>query len=181
MPPNKKSVLGIDSNVLLGVVYVPPEEYKYFNLDLYDEFVSEITTFTDQFTYICMTGDFNGRTNTKPDCIQVDTDIIDILDFDDETTSFFEEVKTLSTFGVNSKRFNQDVKPVNRNGERLLDLCCNHTLFIVNGRFGADANFGKTTCKDISVVDYTIVSADVFSVMHTFHIADFNPIISDIH
>ena len=53
--------------------------------------------------------------------------------------------------------------------------------FIVNAKFGADADIDKTTCKDMSVVDYTIVSADVCSVMHTFHIANFNPILSDIH
>ena len=94
---------------------------------------------------------------------------------------FLKKLKNLSTIGVNSKRFNHNVKPVNRNGERLLDLCCNHNLFIVNGIFGAAANICKTTCKDISFVDYTIVSADVFSVMHTFHIADFNTILSDIH
>ena len=43
--------------MLFGVVYIPP----VFNIDLYNEFVSEVITFTSDFTYVCMTGDFNGR------------------------------------------------------------------------------------------------------------------------
>ena len=65
----------------------------------------------------------------------------------------------MPNYGVNVQRSNQDTKPVNKNGERLLDLCQNHNLFIVNGRFGDDANIDKTTCKDVSVIDYAIVLA----------------------
>ena len=82
---------------------------------------------------------------------------------------------------INTTRINRDNHFVNRHGERLIELCKNVNLFIVNGRFGEDADVGKFTCKDCSVVDYTIVSTEVFNLLKNFVVADFNPILSDVH
>ena len=67
--------LDTNSHILFGGVYISPDDSKYFNIDLHDEFVSEVTTFPSEFTYVCKTGDFNGRTNVKSDFINVDNDI----------------------------------------------------------------------------------------------------------
>ena len=37
-------------------------------------------------------------------------------------------------------------------------MCKNFAIHICNGRLGNDAFCGKNTCKDVSVVDYVLVS-----------------------
>ena len=44
---------------------------------------------------------------------------------------------------------------------RLLELCKALDLFIANGRVSSDALIGKATCKNVSVVDYAVCSANV--------------------
>ena len=54
-------------------------------------------------------------------------------------------------------------------------------MYIANGRIGMDAEKGKPTCKNVSVVDYLICSPAVFSYMTHFCIQDYDPMLSDIH
>ena len=41
---------------------------------------------------------------------------------------------------------------------KLMDICKNNNLTILNGRFGDDKNVGQTTFRDVSVIDYVIAS-----------------------
>ena len=54
-------------------------------------------------------------------------------------------------------------------------------MFIVNGRMGNDAQVGRPTCKNVSVVDYFICSPRLFSTIVNFEVEDFNPMLSDVH
>ena len=56
------------------------------------------------------------------------------------------------------KRNNVD-KGKNPYGNLLLNLCRGNDLFIVNGRIG-DNKEGNLTCRNASVVDYTICSSE---------------------
>ena len=38
-----------------------------------------------------------------------------------------------------------------------------------------------TTCKNVSVVDYMIVSANIYAGIKSFEILDFDPLLSDVH
>ena len=44
----------------------------------------------------------------------------------------------------------------------LIQLCRAHNLYIGNGRLGKDKFIGKTTCKNSTVIDYFILSSNVF-------------------
>ena len=79
------------------------------------------------------------------------------------------------------KRFSEDKNLPNRYGHKLIELCQNCSLYITNSRIGSDLGVGKKTCKDISVVDYLIVSSHLFAVISDFSILDFNPVTFDIH
>ena len=81
---------------------------------------------------------------------------------------------------IQQSRNNVD-KVVNNYGNRLLTLCKTLEVFIVNGRLGEDANRGKLTCNNVSLVDYFICSPLIFSTVSNFEVLDFNPLLSDIH
>ncbi|CAC5383037.1 unnamed protein product [Mytilus coruscus] len=54
-------------------------------------------------------------------------------------------------------------------------------IFILNGRVDKDANCGKKTCKNASLIDYAIASPELFSYISEFEVFDFNPLFSDVH
>jgi len=56
---------------------------------------------------------------------------------------------------VSLERVSKDVV-VNRLGTKLLDLCKSSEMTILNGRSLSDMNIVKFTCKNASVVDYTL-------------------------
>ena len=101
-------------------------------------------------------GDFNSRTGTANEIMLLDNDDI-VLD-----SSYFkypDVLNTLKYLNMPVKRSNVD-KSTNRNGDNLVDLCKVQELVIVNGRIGADKNIGRTTCDDISTIDYVICTPD---------------------
>ena len=71
-------------------------------------------------------------------------------------------------------------KETNNMGHELLSFCKSSQLYICNGRSGRDIP-GKLTCKNASVVDYIIVSPNLFSEISDFYIDDFNELYSDVH
>ena len=79
------------------------------------------------------------------------------MDFDEDTSNFYNQAELLPTLNINQNRVSQDMK-TNNNGYKLIDICRNNNLFILNGRFGKDKNLGKFTFRDQSLIDYTICS-----------------------
>ncbi|XP_071107207.1 uncharacterized protein [Haliotis cracherodii] len=81
---------------------------------------------------------------------------------------------------VNLDKISMDTE-TNCNGYKLLDFCKNNGLYIVNGRLGKDKGIGKLTCRNASVVDYCIASAETFPLLIDFEVLEFDPISSDVH
>ena len=80
-----------------------------------------------------------------------------------------------------TKRISKDVT-VNSFGRKLIALCSNLNLYILNGRIGIDQkNVGEWTCKNASVVDYCIVSQSLLQEIESFYVDTFDPVLSDIH
>ena len=77
-------------------------------------------------------------------------------------------------------KISQDMA-TNNYGFRLLDFCRTVDVAVVNGRAGSDASIGKCTCKNVSVVDYALVSSDLFPLMRDFAVLDFCELCSDVH
>ena len=70
---------------------------------------------------------------------------------------------------------------MNNYGYKLLEICKSLDMYIVNGRFSDDKYLGvATTCKN-TLIDYAIVSPLLFKFISYFNIANFDPILSDIH
>ena len=81
---------------------------------------------------------------------------------------------------VHYRKISQDMA-TNNYGFRLLDFCGTVDVAVVNGRAGSDASIGKCTCKNVSVVDYALVSSDLFPLMRDFAVLDFCELYSDVH
>jgi hypothetical protein len=75
----------------------------------------------------------------------------------------------LDILGINGKRVSLD-KFVNNYGNNFLMLCQNLNLLVANGRLGKDKNVGALTCKVSSLVDYCILTPELFSYVATFEI-----------
>ena len=67
------------------------------------------------------------------------------------------------------------------NGYKLIDICRNNNLYILNGRFGRDKTEGKLTFRNQSLIDYTICSFNCLKLLKDFEVIDTDPIYSDGH
>ena len=158
--------------VLFACVYCPPEGSVYANEDMFVELEQFILDNNDG-KEVCLLGDFNARTATrmdydpskgKPAC-------------DDETLNEYEY---LLDRGFDLKRYSEDNR-TNNYGHRLIELCKNLGILIVNGRLSNDRKKGKLTCRQASVVDYIICSPVLYSNIVFFDVVEFNPLFSDVH
>ena len=70
---------------------------------------------------------------------------------------------------------------MNNYGRRLLELCKSTGILTANGRCGKDIYIGKNTRKDISLLDYLMLSQHSFSNIQCFEVHDFDPILSNMH
>ena len=119
---------------------------------------------------ICIAGDRNARTATSKDYLEVS----------DHENEYLCNEMSLNSCDIQQSRNIVD-KVVNNYGNRLLTLCKTLEVFIVNGRLGEDANRGKLTCNNVSLVDYFICSPLIFPTVSNFEVLDFDPLLSDIH
>ena len=84
---------------------------------------------------------------------------------------------------INKKRVNTD-KKVNSNGKKLIKLCRENNVIIVNGRTGSDKEIGDLTFKSkkgSSTIDYCIASPDFFPHIQDFQVDILDKNLSDKH
>ena len=179
-----KQILGYE--FILASVYIPPDDSKYNKGDEYEaltEHLLDLSIAND--LPICLVGDFNARTSKLTDLVILDEYVAESAGLtQDESTFFFNEEK-LTELGVTSQRLNTDTK-CNPNGYKLIELCKNTGVHIVNGRRGKDNTLGKLTCNDnngkpSSTIDYAIMSASFFPNLKEFYVDDFDGLMSDKH
>ena len=147
------NVFGED--VLLCSVYFEPEGSAYFNRNVYSEL--EYSVLQIGVEQLFMTGDFNSRTGQRDEILPNNHHVDDVFN---------------SNIAL-PPRISQD-KHTNNMGHSLLSFCSRHQLVIVNGRVGEDAGIGKVTCKNASVVDYAIISKDLYDKVDNFLVLEFN-------
>ena len=159
----------ICKNALLGAIYIPPETSRHSYLEIFDEIEQDILEFSsDKECCIILAGDFNARVGNLSD-----TDIAKPHINDDITES-----DDLGCFQL--ARQTQDMT-INRYGRRLVSLCKTMKLCLLNGRVGQDKNIGHFTSKNVSVVDYIMVSHSLSYMVTDFVVEDIDVLLSDIH
>ncbi|CAG2215178.1 unnamed protein product [Mytilus edulis] len=99
----------------------------------------------------------------------------------DEIDRCLYDYHNLWLYNVPLPRSSEDKGRINVYGNKILQLCKNNCLYIASGRIGNDKNMGKVTSKETSLVDYLIVSGDLFPYITEFEVIDFDSLFSDIH
>lgn len=149
----------------IATVYISPENSS-LNISGIEPIYNQLLADTVKYSslgHIMLQGDFNAYTNTKPDYVTFDESKITNLE-----DSHYVDDKIMS-------RNNLDPKLINNSGKILLSLCQESGLRILNGRTIGDLN-GKYTCityNGCSVVDYMLVSNDLFNLIGLFEVHEF--------
>ena len=177
-------IFKIESNVLVGCIYIPPENSKYSSLEAFEEIENEMCNLTKNTeNYVALVGDFNSKTGTLSDYIIPDETLLEMFDLDSDAAivEFLYDFVKLKENDIPLQRVSKCTCRPNNYGHKLLELCKNNNLYIMNSRIGSDRNIGEKTCKDSSVVDYLILSSNMFPIITKFEIEEFLPLYSDCH
>ena len=84
-----KRIIDTDENVILGTIYIPPVQSRFYNEDEIAVLENEIISQCSNNKYVFINGDINGWTSRLPDFTRLDNFVSDMFDFDDYTASFF--------------------------------------------------------------------------------------------
>ena len=169
-----------NTEYVIGALYVPPEQSRYFNNDEFFSLENDIQSKCSQYTNILITGDANAHTSNETDCIDLDDFISSHFDLDEDTLNSHNQENHLTNLGIPLSRVSKCNK-VNRSGRRLLDICKHNNLYILNGRVGSDNQTGQFTFRDTSVIDYSLASASLLSLIDHFEVIDLDRLYSDGH
>ena len=106
--------------------------------------------------------------------------MFDYFNFDEALLEHFNRPNVFETCNLLRNRKSFDTQQ-NKLGEKLLSTCKCNNLIILNGRSGKDADIGKFTFRNCSVIDYAIVTAESAKYVQNFEIIDLDQIFSDGH
>lgn len=175
-----KKCLGLEKDIIIGVVYIPPTNSNYANIEAFQEIEDDLVKYNND--NIILMGDFNAHTADESELatsfIAKNADII--LGNEDLVRELNDEEKFLEN-ELQMKRLNKDKTKVDGYGKRLLEISHDHSLYIANGRCGDDKTVGDCTYMNKTVVDYVILSFPLLCKVGKFKISDFNPLFSDKH
>ena len=51
-----------EEDLIIGTIYIPPKNTKYFSVDILEAFYSEVEQLDTDYKYVILVGDFNART-----------------------------------------------------------------------------------------------------------------------
>ena len=164
-----KTLTDMKTDMIFGIVYIPPENSKYCCSDPYGKIEREFLNLSKNEKVVIL-GDFNARTANEKDFIDISETESELFNTD--------VLYLLEESNIPLLRNSKDCVK-NNFGNNLLNFCKGNNLFICNGRYG-DSSAGYT-CKDISVIDYVIVSPDMFRFTKSLDVLDFNNLLSYVH
>ncbi|CAG2247003.1 unnamed protein product [Mytilus edulis] len=166
--------LKTEQDVMIGTVYIPPENSTYKVPDSINIIEQEFLNFSANHESILLTGDFNSRTAAN-------LDFYEITNTNHDTSDNFNIDFSNNLHKFHMSRFrNSCDKTKNHYGNLLLEMCRNNNLFILNGRVEGDKE-GLFTCRQSSVVDYFICTYNLLSCVVNMSVLDFSALFSDVH
>ena len=170
-----KSITSTNEDILLGCIYIPPENSQYVTSSCFDEIENEIISFSNLSDNVILTGDFNAHTSN-----QIDILIDDQCDFiNDNILSEDTAENSILNLGLPLYRMTDDQHKINKWGSLLLEFCKTTGMCIVNGRFGPPSS--KCTTINDTVIDYFICTPTMLSFISNMNVHTFNPCLSDVH
>ena len=165
-----KEILGYaEKDIYICGLYIPPQNSLYFNTDIFDELENDIANYSAK-GHILLLGDFNARTGKYTDLVSK------------EGNNFIDNDN--SEISLHPPNRNSFDNIINNHGKRLLQICKNSDLKILNGRTNGDS-LGRPTFhgrNGTSVVDYIIcdqtllTNVDHFIVKQPSYLSDHSQI-----
>ena len=166
-----KKLFRSDKDIMFIAAYIPPYDSNYwktaqdgFGIELLEQCLHELYSAYDEFS-ILISGDVNARTSDQN------------LDF-----SLTDDIDSLCIANLceKVKRNSQDTC-TNRFGEQLLDFCNIYDCFLLNGlcKGNHDDSFTFLSDRGSSVIDYFVLSFDLYSKVECMHLCVLDAIDSD--
>ena len=163
-----KNYFSLQDDLCICFCYIPPKDSIYFrknDCDLFDLLEKGIRHYSD-FGSVAVIGDLNSRCASLSDepvsCEGIDKYIESL------SSSNFSDDELVG------RRFSLDRKS-DSSGARLLGICKEAGLRIVNGRLGVDKGIGEFTYQSVlgrSVIDYVLLQPDFFKYVSQFIVHD---------
>ena len=116
-----------NQKMLCCVAYVPPENSNYSSLDMFDSIENQYVEFEGLAKFFCLLGDFNARTGSLGDYLDINRHLADHLLLDEYCYNS-DEINILESCDIPVNRSSQD-NTTNKYGERFLELCKKHWYF----------------------------------------------------
>lgn len=136
----QQEALGL--NFILGAVYLPHEGSAFCDDDIFDDLGNDIVNINAKYDLpIILAGDFNARTGSIDDFVDVEDKVFTECDIDLISNEDLNTRGDLNNQGICTVRSNAD-RNVNNNGLNLIEICRSFNLKIMNGRFGGDEGVG---------------------------------------
>lgn len=182
----QSEILSTDKNLLLGGIYIPPENTKYASNEAFTDIENEMLVLNSKTDCnVCLVGDFNAKTKLLNDVVIPEDSLFEILDEivdDDDLLSYVYDYQVLVQNNIPLQRYSTDQSAPNNFGYKLIEFCKRNNLYIGNGRLpGNDYQVGIKTCKNVSLIDYVLLSSHCFELFSFFNVNDFDPLFSDVH
>lgn len=169
-----KDDFNLEKDLCIALIYVTPvgsTRQNHIYEDCFQLLVNDIAEFEESGYEVLVAGDLNARTSTSKDYVEHDVGNQYVPLPDD----YVSDCDAYDDFPY--ARASEDGGNTNEYGYRLLDVCKETGLRIVNGRVGADRGIGKLTChvrQGSSVVDYVLTRAEYFHNITEFDVCDIN-------
>ena len=168
------------SDIICGVVYIPPENTRYSCNDPYTELQNELVSLCPDLNYCILFGDLNSRTGKLTEYIEIDNFLLTELGLEELENEYANELFYFETANISTQRTTTD-KDTNNYGYKLIEFCKANSFYILNGRLGSDKNRGATTCRSASTVDYFICDTKLFPFAVNLYVDTYCPLLSDVH
>ena len=157
------TVFRLDENVLIGVVYIPPECTSYSSQEAFNDIYFDIRYFARLYEYISLAGNCNARITELSD-LSVFTENY----FPNEDTYLLEKCTSfLTDSNLPLKKHGLD-NGQNKSGKLLINLCKGHSFYIMYGRVGNIRYIGELTYRNASAVDYFICTPHFIKCIEVF-------------
>jgi hypothetical protein len=153
-----KDTLNLDKHLFIGGIYLPPSDSKYALQEPFEEMERDFSDFLSTGNLIVLE-DLNARCANLPDYL---------MNYNGDIKVGLESMNDKVDYDC---RFNCDTV-INSYGRKLLQLCANTDMSIINGRVEGDTP-GKFTCHKTngsSVVDYGLISSSIMDQVVYFQV-----------
>lgn len=162
---------GLQADLFLCLAYFCPEKSTFYDnpavLDPFENLTKHLAEIKSSGAHVMLAGDFNARTARLPDAIPA----ADHADIPDVT------LPNIHMLPAGSAPRQSSDATVNPFGKKLIALCQDASLLILNGRVNGDAQ-GQYTChthNGQSLVDYFIASPDMVTPELHLHVDSLPP------